>query len=178
MNRRDLIKNIAIISGGLFIGSNFLLTSCKNSEAGSQVISEDLLKLLDEVAETIIPETETAGAKTTKVAEFINKIFQDIYTDEEQKEFIAALKMINDKAKEKMGDDFVNLSADKKAQLFSEIKTPKDKGFLAMYQMVLYSYLTSEKGMKATFRYVPVPGKQEGDIPYKKGDKMFVGLAG
>lgn len=178
MNRRDLIKNIAIISGGLFIGSNFLLTSCKNSEAGSQVISEDLLKLLDEVAETIIPETETAGAKTTKVAEFINKIFQDIYTDEEQKEFIAALKMINDKAKEKMGDDFVNLSVDKKAKLFAEIRNPKDKGFLAMYQMVLYSYLTSEKGMKATFRYTPVPGKQVGDIPYKKGDKMFVGLNG
>lgn len=178
MNRRDLIKNIALISGGIFIGSNFLLTSCKNTEAGTQTLSEDLLKLLDEIAETIIPETETAGAKTTKVAEFISKVFQDIYTEEEQTDFIAALQMINDKANEKMGSDFVNLSAEKRAQLFNEIKNPKDKGLLAIYQMVLYSYLTSEKGIKATFRYVPVPGKQEGDIPYKKGDKMFVGLAG
>jgi len=32
--------------------------------------------------------------------------------------------------------------------------------------------------MQASFRYTPVPGKQEGDIPYKKGDKMFVGLNG
>ncbi len=178
MNRRDLIKNIALISGGIFIGSNFLLTSCKNTEAGTQTLSEDLLKLLDEIAETIIPETETAGAKTTKVAEFISKVFQDIYTEEEQTDFIAALQMINDKANEKMGSDFVNLSAEKRAQLFNEIKNPKDKGLLAIYQMVLFSYLTSEKGIKATFRYVPVPGKQEGDIPYKKGDKMFVGLAG
>ena len=178
MNRRELIKNIAIVSGGLFIGSNFLFTSCKNENAGSQIISADLLAILNEVAETIIPETDTPGAKTTKVAEFINKIFQDIYTDQEQNDFITALKMIDDKAKEKMGDEFVKLSAEKRAAVINAVKNPKDKGFLAVYQMVLYSYLTSEKGMQASFRYIPVPGKQIGDIPYKKGDKEFVGLAG
>jgi hypothetical protein len=50
-------------------------------------------------------------------------------------------------------------------------------GFLALYQIVLFGYLTSEKGLKANFRYTPVPGKFIGDIPYKKGDKMFVGLS-
>lgn len=178
MNRRELIKNIAFVSGGLFIGSSFLFSSCKNENAGSQTISTDLLAILNEVAETIIPETDTPGAKTTKVAEFINKIFQDIYTDQEQNDFIAALKMINDKAKEKMGDEFIKLSSPKRAELINSIKNPKDKGFLAVYQMVLYSYLTSEKGMQASFRYLPVPGKQIGDFPYKKGDKEFIGLAG
>ena len=45
-----------------------------------------------------------------------------------------------------------------------------------MYQMILYSYLTSEKGLQASFRYTPVPGKFIGDVPYKKGDKMYMGL--
>ncbi|WP_395062265.1 gluconate 2-dehydrogenase subunit 3 family protein [Flavobacterium sp.] len=176
MNRRELIKNIAIISGGLFIGSNFLLTSCKRDDAGSMVLSEDLLKLLSEISETIIPETETVGAKATNVAQFISKVFQDIYSEEEQSQFIAALTMINDKSKELMGDDFVKLSSDKRAELINKVKNPKDKGFLAMYQIILFSYLSSEKGLQASFRYTPVPGKFIGDVPYKKGDKMYAGL--
>jgi hypothetical protein len=176
MTRRDLIKNIAILSGGLFIGSNFLLTSCKNPEAGSQVFEDDIAALLAAVAETIIPETTTPGAKSTDVATFIGKIFQDIYTDKEQKDFLNALNLINSKAKEKAGSDFVSLDANKKAEIFIAAKNPKDNGFLALYQIVLFSYLTSEKGMKANFRYTPIPGKFVGDIPYKKGEKMFVGL--
>jgi hypothetical protein len=176
MNRRDLIKNIVIISGGLFIGSNYLLTSCKRDDAGSLVLSEDLQKLLAEISETIIPETDTVGAKSTEVSKFIAKVFQDIYTEEEQKDFIDALKMVNDKSNELMGDDFVKLSPEKRAEVINKVKNPKDKGFLSMYQMILYSYLTSEKGLQASFRYTPVPGKFIGDVPYKKGDKMYMGL--
>lgn len=176
MNRRDLIKNIVIISGGLFIGSNYLLTSCKRDDAGSLVLSEDLQKLLAEISETIIPETDTVGAKSTEVSKFIAKVFQDIYSEEEQKDFIDALTMINDKSNELMGDNFVKLSPEKRAEVINKVKNPKDKGFLSMYQMILYSYLTSEKGLQASFRYTPVPGKFIGDVPYKKGDKMYMGL--
>lgn len=176
MNRRDLIKNIVIISGGLFIGSNYLLTSCKRDDAGSLLLSDDLQKLLAEISETIIPETDTVGAKSTEVSKFIAKVFQDIYSEEEQKDFIGALNMINDKSNELMGDDFVKLSPEKRAELINKVKNPKDKGFLSMYQMILYSYLTSEKGLQASFRYTPVPGKFIGDVPYKKGDKMYMGL--
>lgn len=177
MNRRDLIKNIALISGGIFIGSNYLLTSCKSSEAGSLLLSTEHQALLTEIAETIIPETDTPGAKSAEVTKFISGVFSDIYSEEEQTAFLKAIDLVATKSKELMRDDFVKLSADKKAEVFNKVKNPKDKGFLAMYQIVLFSYLTSEKGTKATFRYLPVPGKQIGDYPYKKGDKMFVGLA-
>ncbi len=178
MNRRDLIKNIAIISGGLFVGSNFLLTSCKRDDAGALVLSEDLMKLLTEISDTIIPETETVGAKAVDSAEFIKKVFQDIYSEKEQQDFINALHLINDEAKKTEGKEFVELNAQKRAEIFNKVKDPKNTGFLSMYQMVLFAYLTSEKGMQASFRYTPVPGAQHGEIPYKKGDKMFIGLNG
>ena len=126
----------------------------------------------------IIPETNTVGAKSVKAAEFIAVVFQDIYSEKEQQDFIAALNLVNDKAKELEGSDFAKLSADKRAVVFNKVKDPKNTGLLSMYQMVLFAYLTSEKGMQASFRYVPVPGVQKGEIPYKKGDKMFVGLNG
>jgi hypothetical protein len=34
-------------------------------------------------------------------------------------------------------------------------------------------YFTSEIGAKQALRYLPVPGRFEGCIPYKKGDKAF-----
>ena len=176
MNRRELIKNIALLSGGLFIGANFLLSGCKRDDAGSLVLSEDLLKLLADVSETIIPETTTAGAKTTMVAEFITKIFQDIYSEEEQKDFIAALEKINAKANGVYSKEYTALADAEKAAVIQQVKSPDDKGFLAMYQIILFSYLSSEKGLQASFRYTPVPGKFIGDIPYKKGDKMYMGL--
>jgi hypothetical protein len=176
MNRRELLKNIAIVSGGLFVGSNFLLTSCKNEAAGTLALSTNLLALLGEVAETIIPETTTPGAKSAEVAKFINLVYQDIYTDKEQKLFADALTKIDAKAKASFGGDFLKLTPEKRAEVINAVKDPKDKGFLMVYQMVLYSYLTSEKGLKASYRYLPIPGKLESDIPYKKGDKMFASL--
>ena len=142
------------------------------------ILSPELQKLLAEIAETMIPETETPGAKTTKTAEFIAVVFQDIYADQEQKDFIAALTKINNKAQEKHNSDFTKLTSNERTVVFNDTKDPKDKGFLAMYQIVLFAYLTSEKGMQASFRYTPVPGKYIGDIPYKKGEKAFVGLEG
>lgn len=178
MNRRELIKNIAIISGGIFIGSNYLLSSCKRDDAGNMTLSRELLALLSEVSETIIPETDTVGAKTTKVAEFVGVVFQDIYSDQEQKDFIAALEKINKKANELHKSDFAKCTAEQRVAAFNACKNKDDKGFLAMYQIVLFAYLTSEKGLQASFRYTPVPGKYVGDIPYKKGEKAFAGLDG
>ncbi|WP_278035701.1 gluconate 2-dehydrogenase subunit 3 family protein [Flavobacterium nitratireducens] len=129
MNRRDLIKNIAIISGGLFVGSNFLLTSCKRDDAGALVLSEDLMKLLTEISDTIIPETETVGAKAVDSAEFIKKVFQDIYSEKEQQDFINALHLINDEAKKTEGKEFVELNAQKEQKFLTRLKIQKIQDF-------------------------------------------------
>jgi hypothetical protein len=42
-----------------------------------------------------------------------------------------------------------------------------------MKQLTLLGYFTSEIGATQTLRYVAVPGKYEGCIPYKKGDKAW-----
>mgnify|MGYP002150495249 CR=1 FL=1 len=64
MNRRELLKMVALATGGVVIGGEFLLTGCKNaaSDAGFS-LSPEQIALLDEVAETIIPTTNTPGAK-------------------------------------------------------------------------------------------------------------------
>ena len=48
--------------------------------------------------------------------------------------------------------------------------------FQQLKQLAIFGYFTSEKGRKEGLRYTPVPGKFEGVIDYKKGDKQFAGL--
>lgn len=45
--------------------------------------------------------------------------------------------------------------------------------FTMMKQLTLLGYFTSEIGCKQALRYAPVPGRYEGCVPYKKGDKAW-----
>ncbi len=46
--------------------------------------------------------------------------------------------------------------------------------FSMMKQLTLLGYFTSEVGMTKALNYKAVPGRYDGCIPYKKGDKLFV----
>jgi len=46
--------------------------------------------------------------------------------------------------------------------------------FTMMKQLTLLGFFTSEPGMTKAVRYLPVPGRYDGDVPYKKGDKVIV----
>ncbi|HEV7330621.1 MAG TPA: gluconate 2-dehydrogenase subunit 3 family protein [Flavisolibacter sp.] len=46
--------------------------------------------------------------------------------------------------------------------------------FTMMKQLTLLGFFTSQEGMTKAVRYIPVPGRYEGCVPYKKGDKVIV----
>jgi hypothetical protein len=42
-----------------------------------------------------------------------------------------------------------------------------------MKQLAILGYFTSKEGATKALRYVAVPGKYDGALPYKKGDKAW-----
>jgi hypothetical protein len=60
MERRELLKMIALATGSAVIGGEFLLSGCKNEHAGTSLTftAEDIA-FLNEVGETILPKTNT-----------------------------------------------------------------------------------------------------------------------
>ncbi|NTS41786.1 gluconate 2-dehydrogenase subunit 3 family protein [Flavisolibacter sp. BT320] len=46
--------------------------------------------------------------------------------------------------------------------------------FTMMKQLTLLGFFTSQEGMTKAVRYLPAPGRYEGCVPYKKGDKVIV----
>jgi Gluconate 2-dehydrogenase subunit 3 len=101
MNRRDLLKQIALLTGGAVIGGELFLTGCKTGPKTVAEFTPTTISLLDEVAETIIPATSTPGAKAAKVGEFMKVMVTDCYTQRQQDAFMSGIVQL-DKDCEKM----------------------------------------------------------------------------
>jgi gluconate 2-dehydrogenase gamma chain len=78
--------------------------------------TEDQARLLGEVAEIIIPKTDTPGAKDVGVPSFMDTYVKECATKEEQDNFISGLKEFDDGAKSSMGDPFMDLEPAKQAE--------------------------------------------------------------
>jgi len=203
MERRELLKMIAVLTGGVVIGGDVFLSGCTNKEADASTFSADNIALLDEVGETIIPTTSTPGAKATKIDEFMKTIVTDCYTTDQQKVFGDGLAGLNEACKKANGKTFMDCSADqrkafllgleKEAKVYNQQRDEKEKDakekakkdmdpnfvgapshyYTMIKQMTLWGYFSSEIGSKQALRLLPIPGKYDGAYPYKKGDKAW-----
>jgi len=189
MNRRDAISRVSLLLGGTILGAEAFLSGCSQPEkniGGAGInFSNDDVAFLDEVAETILPATDTPGAKEAKVGEFMTRIVRDCYTDKDQKIFIDGMQKLNESSKKKYGHGFLDIKPeerhdllvemDKEQKAYAASKKEEDPThyFRMMKELTLWGYFTSEPGATKALRYVAVPGKYEGCIDYKKGEKAW-----
>ncbi|HZE86511.1 MAG TPA: gluconate 2-dehydrogenase subunit 3 family protein, partial [Puia sp.] len=164
-------------------------SGCTNSDkniGGAGVnFSNDDVAFLDEVAETILPATNTPGAKEAKVGEFMTVIVRDCYEDKDQKIFLDGMQKLNEASKKKNGSSFLESNAqqrhdllvdlDKEQKEYTDKKKKEDPThyFRMMKELTLWGYFTSKEGATKALRYVEIPGRYEGCIPYKKGEKAW-----
>ena len=187
MNRRDALSRVALIMGGTVIGAEAFLSGCKTATKYGESLNftpEDIA-YLNEIAETIIPATSTPGAKDAKVGEFMTVIVKDCYEEKDQKAFLEGMTKLDEASQKKNSNSFMEstpeqrkallVDLDKEATALNKSKKPEDPShyFSAFKQLTLWGYFTSEPGATKALRYVAVPGRYEGCIPYKKGDKAW-----
>lgn len=93
MNRREALKAVSFIMGGSVIGANAFLSGCAVTpdERVNSLFLENDIALLDEIGETIIPATDTPGAKEVSIGGFISMMVLDCYTPKDQKAFTDGL---------------------------------------------------------------------------------------
>lgn len=191
MNRREAVARVALILGGTVVGAGVFLEGCKpgadkKADAASDgLFAADDITYLDEIAETIIPTTNTPGAKAAKVGAFMTVMVNDCYDENDQKTFKEGMKLLNDASQKKFSKSFMEADANQRKELLTEIdkeakdytKNKKDNDpkhyFRMMKELTLLGYFTSEIGATQALRYLPVPGKYDGSFPYKKGDRAW-----
>ena len=188
MNRRIALERVALILGGTVIGGSIFLQGCNTSDKKNPamaLLAADQIAFLDEVAETIMPTTNTPGAKAAMVGSFMNIMVTDCYEENDQKIFIDGVEKIDEASKKMNGKSFMDsnpserttlikdLNTQLKAYDISKKETDPAHYFGLMKQLTLLGYFTSEIGATQALRYVAIPGKYEGCVPYKKGDRAW-----
>ncbi len=186
INRRDAIARIAVLMGGAFIGGDAYL---RGSPLTGKLVSASFngtdMVLLDEIGDTIIPATDTPGAKATGIGSFMAMMVADCYDDAQHAAFVAGLVKINVASRERFGREFTAATPKERTTLLNELDAEQRKHtatkaagepahyFRLMKQLTLLGYFTSEIGATQALRFVEVPGRYDGNAPYQKGDRNW-----
>lgn len=189
MNRRDAIKAVSVIMGGTVVGANAFLTGCsvEKEKPVNELFTESDVALMDQIGETIIPTTDTPGAKAVGIGGFMAMMVLDCYEEKDQKVFTDGLTQFKTDFDEKYGGDFKKAAINERTAFLNELDKKQrehaqasDKNsevpphyFKMMKELTLLGYFTSEIGCTQARRYVETPGRYEGCIDYKKGDKVW-----
>jgi hypothetical protein len=189
MNRREAVRNIALLMGTAISASTLsALEGCNPKGPENYALKEPTTRtLLAEIAETIIPKTDTPGAKDAKVEDFIVTMLNDCYKPGDQQIVLDGLKKLDEASDKQFKKRFADITPEQKTSLLAQIDKErvdynKREGkkendpthyFQTLKELTLLGYFTSEQGATKALRYVAVPGKFEGCIPYKKGDKAW-----
>ena len=167
MKRREVIKNVALMLGGAFSAptlmamDNWENATKPNTNGIAFSLTETQQRIVAEIAELIIPKTDTPGAKDVGVPAFIEMMLKDCYKTPEHQSFIEGLDSMG-KVK------FLELNTDERRGVLKLLEqetkkiTSKTTPFWRLIkELTLLGYFTSEAGLKASFEYVQIPGKLE-----------------
>ncbi|CEP34847.1 MULTISPECIES: gluconate 2-dehydrogenase subunit 3 family protein [Halomonadaceae] len=120
MNRRELLKMIALTTGTAMIGGKSLFAFSGTGQADHSLSSQDVQRL-DELAETILPRTDTPGAKDANVGEFMAVFVSDCYTPSEREVFYFGLAQLEARSRAAYERDFMALSGEQRLELITEL---------------------------------------------------------
>lgn len=180
MNRRELLKMIAVATGTAMVGGQALAAFASGRVEAA--LSDEEVHLLDEVAETLLPRTDTPGAKDAEVGDFMRVFVRDCYTVEQQSRFRDGIAQIEAHSRAAHGAGFLALDAPRRGEVVAALDREaraqvesegEPHGFTLIKQLALFGFFTSEVAATEVLRYVAVPGRYDGDLAYEPGQPAW-----
>jgi hypothetical protein len=186
LNRRELLQRVAYLMGGAISAPAVLgvLNGCsaKQEEATWQPVflSKEQAAVVSDVAEIMIPRTDTPGAKEAGVPAFIDTILKDVYEEQDRQRFVSGLKAFDDAARTAHSKGFVELSKEQQTELVRKFhdeavatELAKDtrpsylqRPFILMTkELTMLGFFTSQPGATQVLQYAAIPGAFKGCVP-------------
>jgi hypothetical protein len=136
------------------------------------------------IAELILPQTHTPGAKAARVNEFIDLIVAEWYDDEEKETFVTGLANVDSRARSLYGKNFVNCEQKQQVSILQAMDDevaeraanprrrrnhPPEKNFFFMIkQLTLVGYYTSQIGFEQELHAEIIPSRHAGCVPVEE----------
>jgi len=136
------------------------------------------------IAEIIIPQTNTPGAKAARVNEFIDLILTEWYDEEEKSTFLTGLTDVDSRARDLHGKDFVECGEKQQVEILQALDDevaartedvrrrrshpPQKNFFFMMKQLTLVGYYTSQIGFEQELHGEIIPSRHTGCVPLEE----------
>lgn len=137
-------------------------------------VSEGQEQLLAEMVETLIPATDTAGAKELGLHLFTLKMLDDCYEQQDQLAFMEGMTSFEKLSKQQQGKPYMKCDLQQRQQLIATVNAgnaPAD--VLAFYKILkeqtIKGYLNSELVMTRLRIYELIPSRYNGYHPINTG---------
>lgn len=190
IDRREAIRRVTFLLGGVaLVGGSGLLAACERAQrnaagaqAGAGTFTARDIAFLDEVAETILPETKTPGAKAAHVGAFMALMVTDSYSDRDQGIFRDGMKQLEE-ASFMAATPQQRLArleqVDREQKAYTDARKDADPPhyFRLLKELTLLGYFTSEIGCTQALRYRETPGRFDPCVPYRPGETAWAAHA-
>lgn len=207
MTRRDMLQRVtAALGGAALVGSEELLAFSFDAGARAQATTQGVgvfsaadVALLDEIADTILPETSSPGARAAQTGAFMALMVTDAYTERRRQVFRDGMRQLDDACQEAHGVGFMAATAAQRLTLLERLdreqktateermEAPRTRApaaepppadepphyFRMMKDLALLGYFTSEIGYTRAMRYVESPGRFDPCAPVAPGDRSW-----
>ena len=136
------------------------------------------------IAEIIIPQTNTPGAKAARVNEFIDLILTEWYDEEEKSTFLTGLADVDSRTRDLCGKEFVECGEKQQVEILQALDDevaaraedvrrrrshPPEKNFFFMIkQLTLVGYYTSQIGFEQELHGEIIPSRHAGCVPLEE----------
>lgn len=186
MTRR---KALFIIVVGFFIPFAYFLI--KRSAVQNKFAAKDLegyREIIAEIAEMIIPRTESPGAKDANVENYIINVMLNCESKASQSRFVQGLERLQQESWQRFATSFPLCSNENKTTLLKELEDRRVSHpllnkvktrlfglsfFDQIKQLTVKGYCTSKMGATEALAYDPVPKKFISCIPYITQQKAW-----
>lgn len=209
ITRREAMRRVTVALGGAaLVGGDALLafsfdgSQRQQAAQGVGTFTAADIGLLDEIAETILPETSTPGAKAAKTGSFMALMVTAAYTEQDQQVFLRGMRALDEACRKANNVSFMQASAAQRLTLLEaldrEQKTATEERaaaarsrapaavqsgdepphyFRLMKELALLGYFTSEVGYTQALRYIESPARFDPCAPHAPGDKTWASHA-
>jgi hypothetical protein len=210
ITRREAMRHVTVLLGGVALVDGDRILAAMPDAAAQEIAAQGVgtftttdVAFLDEVAETILPETSTPGAKAARTGAFMALMVTDAYTPRNQQIFRDGMQRLEEVCQREHRVSFVQarpeqrlallqrLDSERQAEVDALIAMRRSRApvapplppdapvhyFRLMKELTLLGYFTSEIGYRQAMRYIETPGRYDPCAPHKPGEKIWASHA-
>ena len=193
MTRRDVLKQLALITGGMLLVPSCDFTPDDVMLAYDHLrITEDNKAILQKLCNVILPtDSDHPGAEELSLSDFVLVMLDDCYGPDDQEKFTNGLNRIDQYAYEQTRQNFLSLSQAHGEELIQsildhpgvdeenenqDVQNFEDIRFFThtTKNLAIQGYMASEYIMTQVMPYKLVPGPFQGKVPVVEHERINI----